>query len=85
VRTTRTCQTCGGTGRVEVTGVYAKTLAVLRGLHAPISGAALSRLMAGVSPEATCNRLAALRRHGLAECRQNGREKLWTATRKGRA
>jgi DNA-binding transcriptional ArsR family regulator len=85
---TRKCETCGGTGRVKLTGVYAETLACLR-RHAPVSGADLSRLMGGVSPEAMCNRLAALRHHGLAEFRQHGREKLWTAVavravRKGR-
>jgi hypothetical protein len=81
VKTMRVCQVCRGTGRVELTGAYAETLAALRAQRVPISGAALARAFPGdVSPEAMCNRLVALKRHGLAECRQNGREKLWTAT-----
>jgi len=72
------CWHCRGSGRVELTGVYADTLALLRRQREPLNGAALARL-AGCSNEAMCNRLRAIERHGLAKSRRHGREAIWTA------
>lgn len=69
------CTHCGGTGSIELTGVYAETLGLLirkPGLH----GAALAKL-AGCTGEAMCNRLKALERQGLAVGKRHGRKTLW--------
>ena len=71
------CKACGGTGTIELTGVYAETLALLRS-SGEISGAALART-AGVKPTAMNNRLAVLAKHGLARSRPYGRQRLYKA------
>ncbi len=76
--TTHVCTSCGGTGRVELTGVLAETLAVLRRQEAPINGANMAYL-AGCTNMAMCNRLVALERLGLATSTRYGRERRWVA------
>ena len=80
-RMTRPCPYCGRTGIVELTGVYAETLALLIEQNQELNGAALARL-AGCKPEAMANRLVALQRMGLALGRRHGRERLWRTTEK---
>lgn len=70
------CPHCRGAGEVELTGVYAETLALLRRHGKEASGAALARLD-GCKATAMNNRLAALERLGLASSRRYGRERLF--------
>jgi len=70
------CPTCRGTGRIELTGVYAETLAMLRQCGEEITGAALAR-QAGCKATAMNNRLARLEAFGLAVSRWYGRKKLY--------
>lgn len=72
------CGHCRGCGTVEVTGVYADTLALLRKQQDEVSGAELARV-AGCKATAMCNRLARLERMGLATSRKYGRERLFKA------
>jgi Mn-dependent DtxR family transcriptional regulator len=72
------CPHCRGTGLVELTGVYADTLLLLRAQSGEVNGADLARL-AGVKGEAMANRLVRLERLGLAVGRRYGRERLWKA------
>ena len=69
------CTHCGGSGLVELTGVYAETLALLA-RHSDRNGAELARL-AGCQETAMNNRLVALQRMGLAYGRKYGRSRLW--------
>ena len=71
------CIACGGSGVIELTGVYAETLALLRN-SGEMSGAALARI-AGIKPTAMSNRLAVLAKHGLARSRPYGRQRLYKA------
>ncbi len=71
----RPCPCCGGTGSVELTGIYSDTLALLR-RAGEATGAALARAD-GCKGPAMCNRLAALERMGLAQSRRYGRERLY--------
>ncbi len=75
---TITCPHCQGHGVLPLTGVYADTLALLRGQRGEVTGAEVGRL-AGCSNEAACNRLAALEKHGLATSRRYGRKRLYKA------
>lgn len=72
------CPRCHGCGTVELVGVHAETLALLRAQAVERNGAALARL-AGVAPTAMNNRLIVLERLGLATGRQAGRQRLWRA------
>jgi biotin operon repressor len=72
------CPCCGGEGRVELTGTYRETLALLKRQRAEVNGAALARL-AGCQETAMNNRLVRLERLGLAVGRRHGRERLWRA------
>jgi hypothetical protein len=74
----RCCPTCGGSGEVEVTGIYADTLLLLRRQKGEVSGADLARLD-GCNATAMNNRLAALERLGLATSRRYGRQRLFRA------
>lgn len=76
--TTIPCGHCRGTGRIELTGIYAETLALLKKQRKPLNGAALAKL-AGCKATAMNNRLVALEKHGLAEGILYGRERLWRA------
>jgi hypothetical protein len=77
-RVTRKCTCCDGTGRVELTGVYADTYAMLSDIGRETNGAGLA-IVAGCSPTAMCNRLAALERLGVATSRRYGRQRLFKA------
>ena len=74
----RRCPHCGGSGRVQLSGVYAKTLDLLREAGGEIHAAALAS-GTGVSGEAMCNRLRALERHGFVASRVSGRKRLYRA------
>ena len=76
--TTVECGHCQGTGRVPFTGVYAKTLRLLRAQKAALSGAELAR-KASCGHTAMCNRLVRLEEMGLASGIPSGREKMWVA------
>jgi Fic family protein len=78
-RPSRPCNCCGGTGRLEVTGAYAETLALLRRELRPrdeITGAALAAV-AGCKPTAMNNRLARLEELGFVTSRRFGRLRLF--------
>ena len=72
------CPCCKGTGKVEMSGVYGKTWALLKRQRREINGAALARL-AGCQATAMNNRLVRLQKLGLAIGRWHGRERLWRA------
>jgi DNA-binding transcriptional ArsR family regulator len=72
------CPCCKGTGRVEMSGVIADTLALLRRQGGEVTGAALARLD-GCKPTAMNNRLAYLERRGLVTSRRYGRVRLYRA------
>lgn len=74
------CGSCGGSGKVVLSGVYSATLRLLRSQTKPINGAALAKL-AGCSGMSMCNRLSALERHGVAVGERDGRQRLWKAAR----
>lgn len=78
---TTTCGHCGGTGHVELTGIYADTLALLRRQKSEVTGAALSKID-GCKDTTMNNRLAMLERHGFATSRRYGRERLFKAVKK---
>ncbi len=71
------CPCCQGTGRVELTGVYAETLDMLR----TTGEAHAARLAhaAGCRATAMNQRLAALERLGAAASRRFGRLRLFRA------
>jgi hypothetical protein len=69
------CPHCNGVGTVELTGVYADTLALLK-KNPGSNGAGLARI-AGCKETAMNNRLVALRQHGLARAIAYGRQKKW--------
>lgn len=73
----KTCHCCKGSGKEEVTGVYADTWRLLR-KHGPATGARLLR-MVGCEPSAMNNRLAFLEHEGFATSRRNGRERIYKA------
>lgn len=70
------CPHCKGTGRREVTGIYAKTLELLRRQGGERTGADLARLD-GCKAPAMNNRLAGLERYGLVTSRRFGRLRLY--------
>lgn len=72
------CPHCGGTGKREVAGEYARTLAEVRRLDRPVTGAELGRLM-GVKATAMNNRLARLAALGLLRSEWEGRRHLYSA------
>ena len=77
------CGHCHGKGVVELTGVYADTLRLLRDLATALSdgettGAELARV-AGCKATAMNNRLAILEKHGLASSRRCGRLRVYKA------
>jgi len=69
------CSHCDGEGYIELTGVHAETLSLLRGLPAALNGVELAKL-ANCNPTAMNNRLAWLEEQGLAERKRYGRESL---------
>lgn len=71
-----TCPCCCGAGVVELTGVFADTLAFVRGLARETTGAELGRLL-GIERTAANNRLAALEKKGLLASRRHGRRRLY--------
>lgn len=72
------CSHCKGRGEIELTGVHADTLTLLRLQARALNGAALARL-AGVQPTAMNNRLNWLESHGLAISERYGSQKRWRA------
>ena len=78
---TTTCGHCGGTGHVELTGVYADTLALLRRQKTEVTGADLA-VVDGCKDTTMNNRLAMLEHHGLATSRRYGRKRLYKAVRR---
>lgn len=73
-----TCSRCGGAGAIEITGVFAETLTLLRAQTAAVNGVEMAQL-ADVNPTAMNNRLAWLEAHGLAQSEWYGRSKLYRA------
>lgn len=70
------CKACGGTGEVELTGIYRDTLLWLRNHPDPQNAAAIARILK-VAPTAMANRLTALERMGLVTSERYGRERRW--------
>lgn len=70
------CACCSGTGRIEISGVYAETLQLLRAVGEEIHGAELAR-RDGCNATAMNNRLAYLVRHGFVVERPYGRKKFY--------
>jgi hypothetical protein len=69
------CTHCEGTGSVELTGIYADTLALL--IRCPgLNGAELAKI-AGCKPTAMNNRLIGLEVKGVARGERYGREIKW--------
>jgi len=75
-----TCSHCSGEGQIELTGVHADTLALLRRQSAMLDGVRLAKI-AKVNATAMNNRLAWLEGHGLAERTRYGRVSLWKAVK----
>jgi len=73
------CSHCDGEGFIELTGVHADTLTLLRNQPESLNGVELAKL-ANCNPTAMNNRLAYLESHGLAERKRYGRESTWKAT-----
>lgn len=76
-----TCGHCLGTGHIELSGVYAETLSLLRRQKDEVTGADLAKID-GCKATAMNNRLAMLENHGLATSRRYGRMRLYKAVRK---
>lgn len=74
------CPHCRGTGRLQLTGVYLRTLELLGEQSGPVNGSALAKA-AGCKATAMNNRLIALERLGLAVGRRDGRQRLWEVPR----
>jgi hypothetical protein len=73
------CGHCKGTGTIQLTGVYAETLEILKQQKPfALNGADLAKL-AGCSGMSMCNRLIALERFGLAASSKYGVSRLWAA------
>lgn len=73
------CSHCDGEGCIELTGVYAATLDLLRAQPAALNGSELAKV-ATCKPTAMNNRLVWLESRGLAERKSNGKESFWRAT-----
>lgn len=73
------CSHCDGEGYIELTGIHADTLRLLREQSAQLNGVELAKL-AKCNPTAMNNRLAYLERNGLAERTRYGSQSLWRAT-----
>lgn len=72
------CSHCAGEGWIELTGIYAQTLELLRAQPVALNGSELAKI-AKVQPTAMNNRLVWLEGQGLAERNRNGKESLWKA------
>lgn len=72
------CSRCGGKGWIEVTGVYADTLALLRLQEEEVTAPQLAA-KDGCNATAMNNRLTALEGYGLAISRRYGRARLFKA------
>lgn len=59
-----TCPHCGGTGKIELTGIYAETLNKMRKLKFPYIVANQHAEQFGCKPTALNNRLRKLEEHG---------------------
>ena len=70
------CTHCGGTGRAQLTGVYADTLSLII-RHPRLNGAELAKL-AACNATAMNNRVKVLERLGLVSGKRYGREIIWT-------
>lgn len=74
-----TCTRCNGDGAIELTGVFAETLVLLRKQKKEVGTTVLADA-AKVKIPAMNNRLAWLESHGLATSRKFGQQRLWTAS-----
>lgn len=72
------CSHCSGEGYIELTGVYAETLALVRAQSAALNGVELARL-AKCNPTAMNNRLCWLESQGLIKRIRYGSKSLWSA------
>ncbi len=72
------CGYCNGAGRVPLSGVYQRTLDLLRKQDNPISGHALARI-AKCKGAAMCNRLVMLERYHFVMSKRFGREHRYVA------
>jgi hypothetical protein len=73
------CPRCRGTGRRPINWVYVRTLELLRRRRDEVNTSRLAD-MAECSVTAMGNRLTFLESLGLVRSRQDGRQRLWTAT-----
>ena len=78
-KTLITCWNCRGRGKIELTGVYAETLRLLRQRRAAVV-ANRDASTFGCSVTALINRLDWLEKHGLAHSERHGRERRFWAT-----
>lgn len=76
------CTHCGGTGRIELTGVFADTLDLLRRQKVEVTAADLSRLD-GCAATAMSMRLGRLEGLGLVTSRRYGRLRLYRVIANG--
>lgn len=70
------CTHCGGTGSIELTGVYAETLALV--IRHPGKHGAVLAAIAKCKPCAMCNRLKRLEALGLVSSKRFGRKLFWS-------
>lgn len=73
------CPYCESKGEIELTGVYAETLRLLRQRRSPVVANRDADLFE-CKPTALNNRLAWLESHGLARSERHGRERRFWAT-----
>ncbi len=73
------CSCCNGSGRIELTGVYADTLKDIRAIDGEIHGAELARKV-GCKATAMNNRIAWLADNGFVIVRVYGRKTFVSAT-----
>ena len=74
------CRLCQGHGYLELSGVYADTLVLLRKQPGEVSGADLARI-AGVTATSMSNRLVRLEQMGFATSRRYGCRRLFTCAK----
>ncbi len=72
------CSHCKGKGRIQLTGVHADTLKLLRKQSKALNGVELAKI-ARCQPTAMNNRLAWLESQGLAKRTRYGRDSFWRA------
>jgi len=73
------CSYCDGYGVIELTGVYAETLRILRRFKRPVVAGSDAESF-GCKPTALNNRLAWLESKGLARSAREGKKRKFWAT-----